>query len=318
MFHLRKILTLKNNSCLWMLLLLLPLPVLAWDASGHRIIAAIAYQNLTPVVKQRIDAITQASDPGYSPSSRFLYAAVIPDEWRRQQLPDTAVWHYISTTLSADGTSVVVAPSPNVVTALSANITVLQNTAAPLQQRAMALAFVAHLVGDAHQPLHAINRFSQSHPTGDRGGNLFLLQDQQADNLHAFWDQAAHLFSTPGGRYPLGNKAAIRLAQQLQQRYPEKMFRKESTDLNVQHWVEASFTLARDKVYALQENSYPSSQYIKMTREISEQQMVLAGYRLANLLNTLLGRYGVLSLRHLVLLTQNKGSTSAPPLLGVW
>jgi hypothetical protein len=67
---------------------------------------------------------------------------------------------------------------------------------APLPQRAVALAWVAHLVGDMHQPLHAGK-------AEDRGGNLtcttWLGQPSQlldingqkscsGENLHAVWD----------------------------------------------------------------------------------------------------------------------------------
>ena len=41
--------------------------------------------------------------------------------------------------------------------------------------RSVALAWVLHLVGDAHQPLHNSARITPQDPQGDRGGNLFLL-----------------------------------------------------------------------------------------------------------------------------------------------
>lgn len=267
--------------------LCIALPIFAWDASGHRLIAAVAYQQLSPVAKKQIDTITQLTDPGYPPPARFLYAAVAPDRWRQQLLPDTAAWHYLSTPWSTDGTAVNDAPSPNLFTAIPANVDILQNPAINVQQQAIALAFVAHLVGDAHQPLHTINRFSQSHPNGDRGGNLFLLTGNQANNLHAFWDQIAQYFLIAGGRYPLSNKTVMRLAKQLQQRYPASYFQGGATDIDFKNWLDGSFMLARDKVYTLPENTSPSRRYIQMARDVSEQQMVLAGYRLAYLLNTL-------------------------------
>ena len=39
------------------------------------------------------------------------------------------------------------------------------------QQRAIALAWLFHLISDVHQPLHTVQLFSREYPHGDRGGN---------------------------------------------------------------------------------------------------------------------------------------------------
>jgi hypothetical protein len=76
----------------------------------------------------------------------------------------------------------------NVMNALDFNTALLANSQAPMPQRAIALCWVLHLVGDIHQPLHvgslySTNRFSD----GDRGGNGI---DTGNRNLHARWDRA--------------------------------------------------------------------------------------------------------------------------------
>src|SRR5690606_31819095 len=65
---------------------------------------------------------------------------------------------------------------------------ILRSTRASKAQRAEALRFLIHFVGDAHQPLHAGHG-------GDRGGNdidqLRLLEytpGGERTNLHAVWD----------------------------------------------------------------------------------------------------------------------------------
>ena len=45
-----------------------------------------------------------------------------------------------------------------------------------------------HFVGDIHQPLHCVSRYTKKHPNGDRGGNDFKLQHGQYRNLHLLWD----------------------------------------------------------------------------------------------------------------------------------
>jgi len=56
-----------------------------------------------------------------------------------------------------------------------------------------------HLVGDIHQPLHAVSRYTKAHPGGDAGGNLFYIKYNNIHNLHALWDAQVGLSD---GGYP--------------------------------------------------------------------------------------------------------------------
>src|SRR5499433_1176253 len=59
------------------------------------------------------------------------------------------------------------------------------------ERKAIALAWLFHLVGDIHQPLHAVQLFTTDYPNGDRGGNQICVRVTQAGqpmNLHRFWD----------------------------------------------------------------------------------------------------------------------------------
>jgi hypothetical protein len=61
---------------------------------------------------------------------------------------------------------------------------VLKSPDAPLNEKRTALRFVAHLVGDIHQPLHA--GFAE-----DRGGNSVDVRfNGRKENLHSLWDTA--------------------------------------------------------------------------------------------------------------------------------
>ncbi len=50
------------------------------------------------------------------------------------------------------------------------------------------MVWIEHLVGDVHQPLHDVNRFTSIHPHGDQGGNLVLICETAncSENLHGF------------------------------------------------------------------------------------------------------------------------------------
>jgi hypothetical protein len=75
-----------------------------------------------------------------------------------------------------------------VATGISYSIEILRSTRATRSERAEALRFLIHFVGDAHQPLHAGR-------TADKGGTaidrLHLLEftpGSERINLHAVWD----------------------------------------------------------------------------------------------------------------------------------
>ena len=57
---------------------------------------------------------------------------------------------------------------------------------------------------------------------------------------------------------------------------------------DAEDWAEESFQLAKRVTYALPENTVPSASYMATAREVSGKRIVLAGYRLAHLLNELL------------------------------
>jgi S1/P1 Nuclease len=262
---------------------LFPILSYAWDPAGHKIVAAIAYSHLTPIAKRQIDQITEVGDSNYPAIARFLYASPLPDIWRESN-PATGSWHFYNEPWSTDGTPTVPTVTANFVTALQRNIAILANPAVTLNQKYIALAWVEHLVADAHQPLHCINHFSKDFPHGDMGGNLFLIKNSDADNLHSYWDQ---IFQG------LSNAKIKRLSEKLQTQYPIKYFGNKSNDLNFNHWENECYQLAKANVYnGISPNHKLPSQYKTSAREIAQSQLTIAGYRLAELLNNCIREEG--------------------------
>jgi S1/P1 Nuclease len=71
-----------------------------------------------------------------------------------------------------------VAPPPeNILNAYPRNLEIVRSTA-PNNERAVALCWVFHLLGDAHQPLHTTKLFTTQFPApeGDRGGTRFYIR----------------------------------------------------------------------------------------------------------------------------------------------
>lgn len=60
----------------------------------------------------------------------------------------------------------------------------------PEDAKAYDLVWLLHLVGDLHQPLHAVTGVSEVYPKGDKGGNdVALLGETFGETeLHAYWD----------------------------------------------------------------------------------------------------------------------------------
>lgn len=150
------------------------LSVQAFGFDGHQIVANIADAHLTPKSIARIQAIT--NEP-------LAELATWPDKVKKQsQWQHTAAWHYLSIDDDENWQGYLHSSKGDVLTALTAQTQVLQDKLSSQQDKRNALAFVVHLIGDLHQPLHIGRR-------GDLGGNKVKVNwFGQASNLHKVWD----------------------------------------------------------------------------------------------------------------------------------
>jgi hypothetical protein len=72
--------------------------------------------------------------------------------------------------------------------AIELNKKVLASPKTPASDKALAICWLAHLVGDSHQPCHAGSLYAEKiFPEGDRGANS--IKTEQSKNMHALWDQ---------------------------------------------------------------------------------------------------------------------------------
>ncbi len=77
----------------------------------------------------------------------------------------------------------------NIVLAIEYNQKLLQDRLSSPAEKAVALCWLLHLIGDIHQPLHSGALVSSTlFDTGDRGGNG--IHTRGGDNLHSTWDGA--------------------------------------------------------------------------------------------------------------------------------
>lgn len=257
----------------------------AWTKLPHMVIASIAYDNLKPHVAQNINTLVAALNKEYPRINTFLDLSNWADEIREEEVSAFTRWHFIDQSWSADGVPIQnLVTTDNAIWAIGVSSPVVQNKQVSLPDRARFLAFLTHIVGDIHQPLHASTRFSKNHRHGDLGGNEYkIIYQGTSESIHYFWDDGVTYFRAE----PTSQKA-MEMAKHIMQDYPKSYFGPQVDDLDQNDWAQESLTIAKNFVYNAAEQSTPSAAYIAAGKKIAEQRVALAGYRLAALLNQLL------------------------------
>lgn len=248
----------------------------AWNSIGHRLIAQIAYDKLSPDAKRMVNRYNRALDHSFA--SRSMVNASVWLDYHREE-PEWRKYHYIDLPFSPDNTPFKPAAIPNALTAIETAIKTLQNSQANDAEKGLQLRILLHVVGDIHQPLHAISCYSQRFPHGDKGGNLFYLaKNPIGHNLHAYWDRGGGLLQNSSTK----RKGLKRRARYLERHYPCP----EGFTTPIE-WANVSHELAIHKGYTLALGQKPSKAYQRDVKNISRQQIVLAGCRLAQVLNSM-------------------------------
>jgi hypothetical protein len=313
------------------LLFVFTFPALAWDDSGHKLVAYIAWQQLSPEVREKVVKIllsapedaqlnalyptpTDADFSTYPIGARskeakqrdfFMFAAYWADVVRDRKYENRSkyhhgTWHYLDTYWRDTNGKVETLPEmsgdkENVVERLFFFDKVLKDSAAKDSEKAIALAWILHLAGDVHQPLHASGRVTPEEPKGDQGGNTFSLSPKDTprnkqENLHWFWDSIvvrtiARKSDASDAEYllPIGDA--------MMKKYPFAKWQNRLEIGKFDAWQQESFQIASTRLYpkTLIRNQMPSADYNKMAFGIAEQQIALAGYRLGTMLNQIFG-----------------------------
>lgn len=295
-------------------LLLTQTTALAWHDTGHMLVAQIAYLRLSPTAKTQVDNLL-VTPPGkrplihlcagyYTPATCEktydpITIAVWMDDFRGDSLNDIYDhWHYINYKPFFDGTPARpnVGPEPvNVLDRLNWAINTLRQGTGRDKRDAEVLGFLYHLVGDVHQPLHTATRYTAAKPDGDAGGNGFTIKlpDGKNSSLHFFWDAGAGRAGFESPKRPLDQASRDRiraLADELMKSYPAESMPEWKT-IEPLAWVEESNKLAREFAYVkIKEGEAPSEAYTQEAQRIVGRRIALAGYRMAEVLNTVFDR----------------------------
>ncbi len=289
----------------------------AWDDTGHKIITYIAWQQMSPHAReQAIKLLLSAPEDSdlsvfYLQDSRsvaakqrelFMIAGTWADIVRDKKFKDRyakyhhGTWHYLDTFWRDNNGKVELvtdlkSDDENVVERLDAFDKVLRDNSASAPDKAIALAWILHLVGDIHQPLHDSGRVTELEPKGDQGGNLFLLSPKDSVgenrlNLHWYWD------SIIGRNIPRVNDVCDSdyipaIGQEIMKNYPYANLQNRLEPGQFAKWQQEGFQIASTKLYpsTLIRYEAPSAVYQKEAFQIAQEQIALAGYRLGQMLN---------------------------------
>jgi hypothetical protein len=264
----------------------------AWGPQGHRTIGAIADRLLTPEAHAVVAQLLAGDlDKFGNPSGRTTLEAVSvwADEIRGTPASQPR-WHYDNMPVCGSVPRQRYCPDGQCNSAqLERLIGVLADPRAAARTRNEALKWVVHLVGDIHQPLHAADN-------ADRGGNdvrvaLAGVRTRGRESLHRAWDNelVRLALDTRSRQRPPADIDALalearRLVANAGQGTPES-------------WAVESNKLARNVAYRFPGFSCGrvpqgivglDAAYLEQARGIVRQRLLLAGGRLANLLNSVL------------------------------
>lgn len=303
--------SLRILSCLLAPACLLPAPAAAWNAGGHRLTASIAWEHLTPEARVEASRLLRLhpdherwlakGGEGSPQRTAFIEASTWPDDIRDDArfhdagrdeptpvLPGFADmerhgdWHFVNRPF--DGPL----DRPPLSGQLEVRIPSLAATLADGTRadgvRAYALPWLMHLVGDAHQPLHTVDRMLGD-GQWDAGGNRVRLRNpfkrrHPETTLHALWDDLPAPPWLRGERLDQASRALTAI-------HPRP-----APSLSSRRWIEESWQIARAAAYPPlpaegRDVIGVDEEFLGNSREIADRRVVDAGYRLADLLNRL-------------------------------
>lgn len=296
----------------------------AWGCQGHETVALIAEMHMSPQVLAKVNEILKDSpiDPALNRYCKETGLTPMADaaSWAddlRGSRPEASPWHYIDIPRGgtrADFAAACPEKEGCITKALRTQVETLRAPSSTPQQRADALRFIIHFVGDIHMPLHDTTN-------NDRGGNCIPVEffgaepqtrnpqsESYSPNLHSVWDSSI-----------VGRMAASETVQQFAaETNAEQTSRVAgwmSGTLNFDDWAWEGHELAETAVYGKLPHLIPVEKPVEIdscagddnvgnrllalhedleqpyqdaSAPVVQQQLAKAGARLAALLNDLL------------------------------
>lgn len=253
------------------------IPAFAWGRHGHHLMALVADARLTPEARVQVHLLL----------GKDTLADIAPfaDEYRESH-PETGPWHFVDIPgdqphyqrdrdCPAPAAAMADGWRNCAVDRIPYFIAQLKDTSLPTASRSLALKMLVHLIGDLHQPLHAM---------GDaRGGNQIQISfngtrqcgERQLCNLHAVWDEGLL------EERSLSEKKYLAL---LESEIAEHGWERVSQE-NPTVWANQSHLLAQEAW--VPNGASIGNDYYQHEIQVVDRQLAVSGIRLARILNSL-------------------------------
>ena len=238
-----------------------------WDL-GHRLVARLAEPLLTA------DARAAAREllGGQSLADAAVWADNI-----RQYRRDTDQLHFVNIPLAATSyDSARDCPRGQcIIAAIERDRRILADSCAPSRERAEALRFLIHFLGDLHQPLHVAD-------DSDRGGNeRHVVFFGRPTDLHKVWDgELVEAFGMTPDQY------LAYLRDRMKTMDLRALERGTPAD-----WAIEGHRAAVEHAYRLPRDGQLGRAYVQANRQAIDHALIAAGIRLAMVLNQALAGY---------------------------
>lgn len=328
------------------LLILLTEPALAWNDAGHMVVARIAWLRLSEQQREAVFArmkahphfetslIYKRPENATDAEWAFLRASTWSDYIRppksmsKEEIAKhpkhkfhRSVWHYVNFPYHA-GQKESELPrealpnETNIIPQIELTLDLLRGKAkhdpgavaglSAEANEAVRFCWLFHLVGDLHQPMHAValvdEKLFPEGDHGDQGGNLLAIRRSESDKpmrLHACWDGML----SSDSRFD----AVCHLADELTHdpSFAPDKFPELTEHRQVRDWAAESYLSAKTQIYRdgqfpqvrwedvearnVSEDKVPalSEQDAAKAQMLARRRVTLAGYRLAELLKTI-------------------------------
>lgn len=252
---------------LLLVVLILPDKLSAWGTTGHRVVAQLAEKNIKSSTRKKINELLDGYPMAYWANWGDFIKSDTTGRWDH-----THIWHFVNAPggLSKDEyiDHLKNTPQQNLYSELPKLEEIIKNKQSSEEDKKFALYFIIHLIGDAHQPMHAGRE-------EDRGGNdISVTWFKSPTNIHAVWDSRI----VDNEKYSYTEYADILNSIKKEKK---RQFQFGTLD----DWMYDTYTLAND-IYANVKNGDELSYgYSYKYKDVMEVQLQKAGLRLAKVLD---------------------------------
>ena len=309
----------------------------AWDHPAHMTTAAIAFMEVERTKPELVDKLELVfmAHPDTSPfwvaagdsrgkerAKRMFFEGARWADDTKGTIHDRPTWHtarwpIIAKDAPPEAKAAAEArkgrPAGQAIEALVMNDAMLSSAETNSAERASALAWLLHLIGDIHQPLHVSDQYSKEFPAGNGSGTLEYVMDPVNEKpipLHLLWDSNIYRSTALD--------AIEQNAQELVEKYPRSAF-PELKGLegpgDFEKWARESYDVAVDFAYGygiktvsdpekdldtdkavkkmvayilhgvspLEDAPAVPAEYWEKLQQVVQRRITLAGYRIADL-----------------------------------